>query len=379
MIDQQLINQIEILDYLQHCRSLVPGFRKAYAFFYHPVYKELQSVIALSEHEQIKRLDSSSHALTNDIYAIRESKQKMDWVDESNLPFEHLAQTSIKQKEVFDEYKHHILLIKTTNSWDKKEDLLYVFFKPDASNFGLKKTDDKLTTEQKSIISSLLVRSLKIFSAQRKQFQEKNNQLRNDFQLIGNQINEIQIQEKINTQKHQTQLFEYIINLLQREASKLKLHLQLTSEAQSFIKNYQGPISIIEKASINSIMMANRVQGTMEGGLLKLEEYFLKPYFSSDQNIVVSHGVEAMADSRYTKTIHILNRLELAAKKVQSEGKSLNGSNVGLAMETPISAPAISDALKKHKNKIQNLCNEFPDEWKLIRTHFKPIINTLSA
>ena len=123
----------------------------------------------------------------------------------------------------------------------------------------------------------------------------------------------------------------------------------------------------------------NNIGNKVESFNLALGNSTGEMYFSSDQNIVVSHGVETMADSRYTKTIHILNRLELAAKKVQSEGKSLNGSNVGLAMETPISAPAISDALKKHKSKIQNLCNEFPDEWKLIRKHFKPIINTLSA
>jgi hypothetical protein len=121
------------------------------------------------------------------------------------------------------------------------------------------------------------------------------------------------------------------------------------------------------------------VQNAYEGGILKIEDYFLHPYFSIEKSSNINIGIEAIEDSRYIKTIQMLNKLENAANKVQSNGKSLSGSNLGHAMSTPISAPAISDALKKHKNKIQSLCNKYPDEWTLIRKAFRPVINILSA
>jgi hypothetical protein len=95
--------------------------------------------------------------------------------------------------------------------------------------------------------------------------------------------------------------------------------------------------------------------------------------------ITESIGIESLSDSRFHRTIQLLNRLESAAKKVQANGNSLTGSAVGQAMDNPISAPAISDALKKHKNKIQTLCKDFPEEWLTIRKSFKPIMNALSA
>ena len=74
----------------------------------------------------------------------------------------------------------------------------------------------------------------------------------------------------------------------------------------------------------------------------------------------------------------LLDKLEEAAVRVVNNSEDLTGVNVGKACSRAISAPAISDALKKHKNKINTLLDEFPDRWKLIREEFKPLINILS-
>ncbi len=379
MIDQQFINQVEVLDYLQHCKSIVPGFRKAYAFFYHPIYKEIQSVVISQESKSIKRLSSSSKELSDSIYKLRTSKLELQWVDESDIPFEQLSKSTNIQKKVFDELKHYILLLKTPNQWDGNQDLIYIFFKPDASNFGLKKLDSKLSTEQKNIIASLMQRSFAAFHTQRNQFQNENNQLREDYKLMGEQLKEMQIQKKVQKQNHHKKLAQYITYLMETEVNKLNLHLQLTQEAQLYIQNYDGPIEHIVKAVNKTVLMAYRVLGSIEGGILRIEEYFLKPHFAAEQHIASHSSIESIADSRYARTIQIMNRMENAARKVQAEGRTLSGSNVGQAMDSPISAPAISDAIKKHRKKIQSLCSEYPDEWILIRKSFKPVINALSA
>jgi len=49
--------------------------------------------------------------------------------------------------------------------------------------------------------------------------------------------------------------------------------------------------------------------------------------------------------------------------------------NVGTACPVPITAPAISDSLKKHKDQINYLFDKYPDKWEVIRRGFRPVKN----
>jgi len=376
-MNQQFINQVEVLSHLQMSMKLVPGFSKALAFFYHPIYKEIQATTITKANSNIQLVNSQS--LSSEINKLRQSDIKLEWVEENNIPFEFAKKSINIQKEVFDEYKHYILLIRIINKWDNKYDLLYIYFKPNASNFGLKKFDNNFNTEHKSIISSFIKRSFDIYSQQRKEFEELNNQLRSDNNILGSQLKKLKIESEVREKRIQSQVEKYIYQLLQKEANSLNLHLQLTQDAQDYVQSFDGEFSLLESAAKDCISMAYRVQNTIEGGLLKIEDYYLKPFFNKKKETSINTGIEAIEDSRYIKTIQMLNRLENAANKVQSNGANLSGSNIGQAMSSPISAPAISDALKKHKNKIQSLCEKYPDEWNLIRKSFRPIINILSA
>ena len=376
-MNQQFVNQVEALYSLQMCQDFIPGFSKAYAFFYHPIYKEVRATAASKNSNSLKEIN------TNDIFEginqLRNKGFETEWVDEKNIPFQHISSSSNFQKEVFDEFKHYILLLRFKNKWDNNYDLLYIFFKPNASNFGLKKFENNLNTEHKSIIASFIQRSFKVSNNQHRSFEAMNNELRNDNKALGSQLKKHRLEKEINNTKFKTRIENFILNSLKKEAAKLNLNIQLTQEAHEYIQQYEGELETINEAAKNSIAMAYRVQNVYEGGILKIEDYFLQPYFSIEKSTSVNIGIEAIEDSRYIKTIQMLNKLENAANKVQSNGRSLSGSNLGQAMSTPISAPAISDALKKHKSKIQSLCNKYPDEWTLIRKAFRPVINILSA
>ncbi len=376
-MNQQFINQVEVLSHLQMSKKLVPGFSKAYAFFYHPINKEVNSSILTKDRLNLRMVDSLS--ISTEINRLRNNTLELEWVEETNIPFESNEKAINIQKEVFDEYKHYILLIRIKNKWDNKYDLLYIFFKPNASNFGLKKYTKNFNTEHKSIISSFIKRSFNIYHNQRQEFEVLNNQLREDNNILGSQLKKMKLESEIKEKRIKSQLEKYIYYLLQQEAEKLNIHLQLTQEAQEYVQGFDGDFSILENAAKKSIKMAYRVQNTLEGGMLKMEDYFLKAFFSNEKVTNVNIGIEAIEDTRYIKTIQMLNRLENAANKVQANGSNLSGSNIGQAMPTPISAPAISDALKKHKKKIQSLCDKYPDEWTLIRKSFRPILNILSA
>jgi hypothetical protein len=378
MIEQQFIEQIELLEYMQYSVNLVPGFQQAIGFFYHPIHKQTEAVILNKTSNLIKKISQNDAIISHEINSLRYSKVKYEWVDKSLIPFEQNNDKHI-QKKVFDELDYYILLLRVDSTYDNQKDLLYIYFKPDASNFGLKSLDSNLNPTQKGIIASLVVNSFAIFHQQRIRFQNENNLLRNDNRILGEQFNSIQLKSKIESANTKNKIYQYIVECLNSESKKLNVNLKLSSESQDYLKSYDGKISSIDNSAKQAIKMAYRSQLTPEDGILKIEDYHLRAYFEKEDMITESIGIESLSDSRFHRTIQLLNRLESAAKKVQANGNSLTGSAVGQAMDNPISAPAISDALKKHKNKIQTLCKDFPEEWLTIRKSFKPIMNALSA
>ncbi len=380
MLDQQFINQIEILDYLQQCNLLIPGFEKAIAFYKHPVYKDIRTAISVDGTHQLRDISSNSLLIDDKIMRLRQQKSGAQWVEEKDIPFEHNNSETPFQKKVFDEYRHYILLLRTLSNVDQRQDLLFIYFRPNASNFGIRNSTDTLTTDQKSIIASLLSNTFVVYHSQRIKFASENQQLREDNRLMGSQIKEIQFNYLQQQQTQSKQISRFIIEKLNEQALLLKLNLQLSAEAQNYIHEYQGPIAPITQAAAKTVSMAYRIQNPPQGGILKIEDYFLRPYFNNSELLKETDtSIETMVDSIYSRTVRLLNRLENAAKKVQSQGNTLTGTALGQAMENPISAPAISDALKKHKKFIKTLCNEYPQEWLTIRKSFRPIINTLSA
>lgn len=377
MIDQQQIQHFRVLDLLQQSRELVPGFQQAYAFYYQPIKKQILAVKSDNNNEAI--LDLPSDLLSQRINKLRNQNHSIQWVEESDIPFKHLENNLQIQKEVFDEFEHYILLLRIPNTWDNANDLLYIYFKPDASNFGIRNSNNKLTTEQKSIISSLLERSFQSLHKQRDLLLSESKILRKDIGIFSEQIKSNSSKNNSDVSYYKNQLLQYSSQLLEKEAEKYGMILQLSEDTNDFLKNFKGSIIDISNSVKNAIAMAYRVQGAMTGGILHIEDYYLKAHFADGQSNTNSTIIESIAESRSSKTVKLLNRLENAARKAQAQGMNLSGSNVGQSMTNPISAPAISDALKKHRKRIQNLCNDFPNEWTLIRNSFTPLRNVIGA
>ena len=82
---------------------------------------------------------------------------------------------------------------------------------------------------------------------------------------------------------------------------------------------------------------------------------------------------------KYNKTFLLLDKLENAAMHVKSKNMMLTGANIGHEFPTPVTPPAITDALKKHKQKILFLFREYPDRWEIIRNEFRPVQNILNT
>ncbi|HRY98937.1 MAG TPA: hypothetical protein P5550_07750, partial [Bacteroidales bacterium] len=61
----------------------------------------------------------------------------------------------------------------------------------------------------------------------------------------------------------------------------------------------------------------------------------------------------------------------------EQSSRKLTSANVGRLCPTPISAPAISDSIRNHRDRIISLLSRHPERWPLIRRRFRPITNIL--
>ena len=151
----------------------------------------------------------------------------------------------------------------------------------------------------------------------------------------------------------------------------------LTDDSLNKIKNYTGDISVLKIAIQKAIDYVNNLYfDSTETDIYIAEDYL---NFENTGAGKASKPQEVQLYDRYSKTIMLLDKLENAARDVVAKNMDITSVNVGLACSTPITAPAISDAIKKHRNKIIHLINKYPDNWKLIRTEFRPVRNVLSA
>ena len=103
----------------------------------------------------------------------------------------------------------------------------------------------------------------------------------------------------------------------------------------------------------------------------------LRDQFSEEKSL--AENQEEEVEIRYRNTKRFLDRYEQAAALLKKQNKPITGANIGEACTPSISHAAISDVLKKHRNKIISLLQKYPDKWTVLRTEFRPVKNLLPA
>jgi hypothetical protein len=150
--------------------------------------------------------------------------------------------------------------------------------------------------------------------------------------------------------------------------------LYFSPDAIEKIKSYKGDLKNIEQIIEKTVSYAESLNFDTEGDI-EISDWHLQFEVSGQAGTV--HEKPVLEGDKYAKTISLLDKLEMAALKVKSQQLKLTGTNVGQACPTPITAPAITDALYNHKSKINTLVKMNPDRWNTIRGEFRPVINIL--
>ncbi len=356
---------------LQVSGNLVPGIEKAISLYYNSSSQEIKGEIfhSPSNNSSIEPLYIENSDVINDL---RTQSRSYSWLTASNLPFETVNNQKI-QLDIFDEHENVVLCLSFKNPDDNNFDLLFLYLNHNKGNFGLASSEIPLTTDEKSIIGKLTHNSLSAIYKQqlldRVILQESNIRLKSlhsDNEKLKAEI------ERLNTEFNSTKITT-CRNQLIKISQEYNTNIDFSNDAIEKILSYTGSTDIlINQIKISAINAINSNFGMTPASIIINEfDLVLNPELNSPKL------QPELISERYHKTLQLLDKLEFAAKVVLNNNKKLTSENVGNACPIPISAPAISDALKNHHKKVLNLMNEYPERWPLIKNEFRPIKNIL--
>lgn len=304
----------------------------------------------------------------------RHEQNPFDWYSRQNLPFEIDKKTGNPTIDIFSELQNVVLLIRIPEQNTNENILLFIYLNENPSNFGITNSINPLTTDNKSIIAYILRSTLMTFLEQ----ERKNKEV-----LIGNNFRTKNIIEQAESQKKEIiQTREYyglsLVKLCQQYlaeySKKAGRNLSFSQDAIEKIKGYKGELKNIEVVIEKTVSYAESLHFDSYENL-EISDWHLQ--FEGIEKLNQGAAQSQDHSNKYSKTISLLDKLEEAALKVKNQQMKLTGTNVGRACPTPISAPAITDALYNHKSKINTLVKQNPDKWSTIREGFRPVINIL--
>ncbi|MCK9399651.1 MAG: hypothetical protein M0Q51_06605 [Bacteroidales bacterium] len=354
----------------------LPGIEKIAGIYFSQRDRQIRILSRKRDHDIEDSFDEVLQRPENMvmIQKFRTENHQFAWIKKEDLPFEFSPQR-LTVPTIFTELDNVILVLRFKNDTDKLNDLLLIYFNQNLGNFGLNKADKVLTADHKIIIGHLLYYQFKSFLqlnlSNRRLLRTLNNGVR---AVISENIS---LKEQLN--QIQASYGDNMINVAQ-------LHLQdlskeygrtyiLTDEALNKIRDFKGNLKHLPVILQNAIVFTENLLMLSEEEVVKIHSYSLD--FDSYQVIEKTEQFTRKIDSRQSRAMQLLDKLEMAAIGLKNKNIAIISSKVGQALDPPISAPAITESLGKNRDLIRQLLEKYPDKWETIRKEFKPLINQL--
>jgi len=305
-----------------------------------------------------------------------EERNPYTWLNKQQIPFEIEEKSDKLVIDIFSELENIVLLVKIPDEYDQLKDLIFIYLNENPSNFGVTNTANPLTTDNKSIIAFLLYNTVKTFV----ELQNNDRELLKSANLRTRQI--IASTESLKQDLERTKdnyglsLVKLCQNYIQQWSTKNQKKYIMTAGALEKIKRYTGDLKKLEDIIEDTIVYVDNLYFGVHGEIEILEWNI---QFDRATHRQVKVKGEDQKEDKYAKTIALLDKLEKAALNVKLKRLKLTGTNVGAACPTPISAPAISDALYNHRENINSLIITHPENWETIKREFRPVMNILKV
>jgi hypothetical protein len=298
------------------------------------------------------------------------------WYSREEIPFTIINKQKV-QLSIFNELKNSVLVLHFLVS-DADVNVTYVvYFNENLSNFLLEKVSEPLSTQHKPMVGFLVFHAIKTLSEV--------------FRLqeltaidLKHRIEEV-VKERDNLREREDQIAalakNHFLTMAQHYLDKIcrnsKQHALFTDSAKEKILTFKGEIFLLEPILLDAFNFARTLSPSSGDAVIRLSDYHI--HFPDLTSPELPKPIVSGLTERFQKTHILLDRLENASSSLKEKRGQLTSTNVGREFPTPISAPAITDALKKHKKRILELFGRYPDKWMIIRTEFRPVLNLINS
>lgn len=355
----------------------LPGIEKIVGIYYSQKDRQVRVLSRKRDYELEDNFEDILQKRENMvmIQKYRTEYHQIAWIKKGDLPFELSSLQRITSPTLFTELENVILVLRFINETDKMYDLLMIYFNQNLGNFGMSKSEKILTADHKAIIGHLLYHQFKSFlhvsRANRGLLRTLNNSVRsviNENMSLKDQLNQI----KASYGDNMVNIAQQQLQELSREYGKTYV---LTNDALTKIREFKGNLKHLPVILENAVIFTENLLMLEDEETIKLLPFSLD--FDSYQVIDKAEQFTRKIDSRQSRAMQLLDKLERAAVILKGRNIAIISSKVGQAMDPPISAPAITDALGKSRELIRQLLEKYPDKWETIRKDFKPLLNQL--
>lgn len=301
------------------------------------------------------------------------------WLRDDELPIEGAA-SAIAQLGLFDDNQTRVLQLPLAG--DDRQTRLVCFFVFPVHNplFGLCPARPALSAENRALVAGMMannLRQLRGFYQQEQLRRRRAQQLFDDTeaklrgwytenaardalarQALGQVVRIVAQGHADATGARRAAVAEATID----EIAKLKLNMY---EVKDLVENSLSSLHDIASTPAELMPWHLRVD------MLPREAQGAAPGDEGNAAQGREAGLNAAAGGLFAKEYQWLEKMEAAAARVVAQGRSNVLRNLAAELETPVSAAAISDYLKKNRARVLKLFAAHPDRWPLLRERYK--------
>ncbi len=365
-----------LLRLMAEAHSFFPGVDKMVAFYYDKGKHDVAAHMVLprkapGETEEVNLADTKAI-----VQRFRSVKTPFSWQNRQSLPYD-LKPADPKQIEIFDEFQNIVLILRFPSSLDGLNDMLFIYFSESISSFGLNISIRNLSTDYKGMIGFMLFNFVNTFIHLAEKQELEILAVIDSTRAVVSEHLRLKEEFTKTERNYGESLADLCRNYTEEFSQELNRTYRLQDSAIEKIKRYTGEIKHLRTIIRNALLFAEYLSGDPSSPVVFIHDFHINtasyaPEKRKEEQV-------PYPEDKYTKTVQLLDKLESAAKSVVHSRSKLTSHNVGQNCEKPISAPAITDAIEKHRSKIAELFARYPDKWEIIRNDFKPIRNAMSS
>lgn len=266
-----------------------------------------------------------------------------------------------KQLDLLSEHNNRLLVLNFKSIESSLQDFICLTFPLEIKFLGLYKSIKNLSTDDKILVGELI----------HKLCQVELDSIKVEFERQIKIKKYLQIKTEVSTHKSSILAIDYLKSELNNQLSK-----SLFTEIKFDFSN-----DLLNKILFNNISLNIVIQNLKEvfeiiQHVENIHESFVFELFHFEmfyENNQINNELNNFHKPSSNKAIELLDKLELAAQRVELNGILVTGKSVSQYLVPPVSPPAVTDIIKKNIKRIEVCLNENPSKWTLIRKYLKPL------